>query len=125
MPALTGWAEMSLLEQYACTYWDMYKDAYGFRPRGIDTSAWRESDFEREFAQLSRTIEANYTERLAQEQVAMHEFEMRMQDLMRGGAETRGQALRWIHEAEGSLGDDEFLCYLLGLPYGYFREETA
>jgi len=30
-------------------------------------------------------------------------------------------ALRWIHEAEGSNGDDEFLCYLMGLPYRYFK----
>jgi len=30
-------------------------------------------------------------------------------------------ALRWIHEAEGSNGDEEYLCHLIGLPYGYFR----
>jgi hypothetical protein len=41
---------------------------------------------------------------------------------MMSGAKTRDQALRWIHEAEGSNGDDEFLCYLTGLPYGYFRK---
>jgi hypothetical protein len=33
--------------------------------------------------------------------------------------------MRWIHEAEGSNGDDEYLCYLVGLPYGYFRKETV
>jgi hypothetical protein len=44
-----------------------------------------------------------------------------MMSLMMAGAKTREQALRWVHEAEGSNGDDEYLCYLLGLPYGYFR----
>jgi hypothetical protein len=37
---LTSWEEMTVLEQMQCQYWDMYKDAYGVRPRGIDTSAW-------------------------------------------------------------------------------------
>ena len=35
---LTSWEEMTVLEQMQCQYWDMYKDAYGVRPRGIDTS---------------------------------------------------------------------------------------
>ena len=34
-------------------------------------------------------------------------------------------ALRWIHEAEGSNGDDEYLCFLVGLPYRYFAKETV
>ena len=125
MEAFKSWEEMSVLEQYACQYWDMYKDAYGCRPRGIDTSAWTEAEFEAEFVQLSKTIDANYKDQLAQEEVAMHEFEMRMQDLLLSGAKDREMALRWVHEAEGSNGDDEYLCYLLGLPYRYFIKETV
>jgi hypothetical protein len=34
-------------------------------------------------------------------------------------------ALRWIHEAEGSDGDEEYLCFLVGLPYGYFRQPVV
>jgi len=120
-----SWEEMSTLEQYACQYWDMYKDAYGVRPRGIDTTNWTEAQFEAEFVQLSKTIDANYKEQVAREEVAMHEFEMRMQDLLRSGAKNREMAMRWIHEAEGSDGDDEYLCFLLGLPYRYFVVDTA
>ncbi len=120
MEAFKSWEEMTTLEQYACTYWDMYKDAYGVRPRGIDTSSWSESDFEAEFVSLSRTIDANYKEQLEQEERAMHDFEMRMLGLLQTGARDREMALRWIHEAEGTGGDDEYLCYTLGLPYRYF-----
>jgi hypothetical protein len=120
-----SWEEMSTLEQYACQYWDMYKDAYGVRPRGIDTTNWTEAQFEAEFVQLAKTIDANYKEQVAREEVAMHEFEMRMQDLLRSGAKNREMAMRWIHEAEGSDGDDEYLCFLLGLPYRYFVVDTA
>jgi len=122
MEAFKTWEEMSVLEQYACQYWDMYKDAYGVRPRGIDTSMWTEAEFEREFVQLGKTIDANYKEQLAQEAVAQHDFEMRVLSLLQTGAKDREMALRWIHEAEGSNGDDEYLCFLLGLPYRYFKE---
>ena len=120
MEAFKSWEEMSTLEQYACQYWDMYKDAYGVRPRGIDTTDWTETQFEAEFVQLGKTIDANYKEQLAQEAVAQHDFEMRVLSLLQTGAKTREMALRWIHEAEGSNGDDEYLCFLLGLPYRYF-----
>ena len=125
MEAFKSWEEMTTLEQYACQFWDMYKDAYGSRPRGIDTTDWTEAEFEAEFVQLSKTIDANYTEQLAQEEVAKHDFEMRMLSLLQTGAKDREMALRWIHEAEGSNGDDEYLCYLLGLPYRYFIKETV
>ena len=122
MEDFKSWEEMTTLEQYACNFWDMYKDAYGYRPRGIDTSSWTEADFEEEFVQLGKTIDANYKEQLAQEAVAQHDFEMRVLSLLQTGAKTREMALRWIHEAEGSNGDDEYLCFLLGLPYRYFKE---
>jgi len=125
MEAFKSWEEMSVLEQYACQYWDMYKDAYGSRPRGIDTTDWTEEQFEAEFVQLAKVIDANYTEQLAQEEVAKHDFEMRMLSLLQSGAKDREMAMRWIHEAEGSNGDDEYLCFLLGLPYRYFVVDTA
>jgi len=120
MEAFKTWEEMTTLEQYACQFWDMYKDAYGVRPRGIDTSDWTEEQFEAEFVSLSKTIEVNYQAQLASEEKAMHDFEIRMLDLLMSGAKDRAMALRWIHEAEGSDGDDEYLCFLLGLPYRYF-----
>ena len=125
MEQFKTWEEMTVLEQYACQYWDMHKDAYGFRPRGIDTSSWTEADFEREFFQLSVTIAEEDRIRKEAEEKAAHDFEMRILSLQMTGATDRDMALRWVHEAEGSDGDDEYLCFLVGLPYGYFRRETA
>jgi len=122
MEEFKTWEEMSDLEQAQCQYWDMYKDAYGVRPRGINTSTWTEYAFKVEFEHLAITIEANETQRKESEQTAAHEFEMRIQSILACGAKDREMALRWIHEAEGSMGDDEFLCYLVGLPYQYFRK---
>ena len=125
MNEFKSWEEMSTVEQYACQFWDMYKDAYGVRPRGIDTTEWTEEQFEAEFVSLAKTIDENYTEQLAREEVAKHDFEMRMLGLLQTGAKDREMAMRWVHEAEGSNGDDEYLCFLLGLPYRYFIKETV
>ena len=125
MDEFKTWEEMTVLEQYAGQFWDMYKDAYGVRPRGIDTSSWSETDFEAEFVSLAKTIDANYAEQVIAEDRAMIAFEMRVQSLMTSGAKDYEMALRWVHEAEGSNGDEEYLCFLVGLPYGYFRRETV
>lgn len=114
--------EMSDLEQAQCQYWDMYKDAYGVRPRGIDTSTWTLEDFHTEFASLDAVIVREETNRKIAQHEACHEFEMRIQSILVCGARDRAMALRWIHEAEGTQGDDEFLCWTLGLPYQYFRK---
>jgi hypothetical protein len=124
MEAFKTWEEMTTLEQYACQYWDMYKDAYGFRPRGIDTSAWDEATFNAEFDYLQDLIAKNEQERKVAEQEAAHAFEMRVQSVIACGAHNRAMALRWIHEAEGTNGDDEYLCWTVGLPYGYFRKRA-
>ena len=125
MEDFKSWEEMSTLEQYACQFWDMYKDAYGVRPRGIDTSSWTEADFEAEFVQLGIVIAEEDRIRKESQEKAAHDFEMRVLSLLQTGAKDREMALRWIHEAEGSDGDDEYLCFLVGLPYRYFIKEIA
>ena len=116
---------MTRQEELHSIFWDMYKDAYGFRPRGISTHLWDEDKFNREFDFLQSEIAKNEQERRIAEQEAAHAFEMRIQSILACGAKDREMALRWIHEAEGSNGDDEYLCYLVGLPYAYFKKETV
>jgi hypothetical protein len=117
--------EMTRQEELQSIFWDMYKDAYGFRPRGISTHLWDEDKFNREFDFLQNEITRNEQARRAAEEQAAHDFEMRVQSIIACGAKDREMALRWIHEAEGSNGDDEFLCYLVGLPYRYFVVDKA
>ena len=113
--------QMSRLEELQCIYWDMHKEAYGFRPRGIDTSTWTEEEFIAEFEQLDAMIKADEVERSRSEALAISRFEAQVAAWI-PSAGSREDAIRWIHEAEGSNGDDEFLCYLLGLPYRYFAK---
>ena len=119
---LKSWDEMTVLEQYACQFWDMYKDAYGVRPRGIDTSNWTVEQFEEEFVILGQAINCEEELRVAAEKDAVFAFEKRIDDLIFSGAGDRATAIRWIHEAEDTRGDDDYLAWTLGLPYQYFRK---
>ena len=120
-----SWDEYTPLEKAACTWWDMYKDAYNFRPRGVDTSSWTLKDFEREMEVLQFIIQRNEAQRLVNEDAAIQDFEARIAKIIALGARDRAMALRWIHEAEGSDGDDEYLCYCVGVPYGYIKSAEA
>jgi hypothetical protein len=117
-----SWEEMSVLEQMQCQYWDMYKDAYGVRPRGIDTTNWTEEEFMAEFETLGRVIEREEIARKEAEAEATTKFEQHVTNTMCMGAKDRATALRWIMDASQADGDWEYFCFLNGLPYGYFRE---
>lgn len=116
-----SWEEMSVLEQYACQFWDMHKDAYGFRPRGIDTSTWTEADFEAEFVVLGQAIDREEILRKESEARAIVEFEDRVTNLMHCGT-NRDRVIAWLMDAESANGDFEYFCFTQGLPYGYFRK---
>ena len=122
MTEFTTWEQMSDLEQAQCQYWDMYKDAYGVRPRGVDTSMWTLADFDAEFKLLGEIIKQENVARQIAQHEAAHAFEQRRLKTLDCGAKDREMAMRWIHEAEGTNGDDEFLCWTLGLPYQHFRK---
>ena len=121
MEAFKSWEEMSALEQAQCMYWDLHKDAYGVRPRGVDTSTWTLEDFDAEFASLGKIIEANYKEQQAAEAEAIVRFEDRVANLMHSGT-CRERVIAWLMDAEGANGDADYFCFCVGLPYGYFKE---
>ena len=121
MMELGSWDTLSRKEQLEGIYWDMYKEAHGFRPRHIRLDLCTAADLESDLVGLQSIIDANDRQRKIDEEQAAHEFELRVQSLLVTGAKDRDMALRWIHEAEGSDGDDEYLCFLLGLTYRYFK----
>ena len=116
-----SWEEMSALEQAQCTYWDMYKDAYGVRPRGVDTSTWTLEQFEAEFADLGRVIEQEDIQRKNAEIEAIAKFEDCVTNLMHTGT-NRERVIAWLMDAEGANGDFEYFCFTQGLPYSYFKK---
>jgi len=121
MEAFKTWEEMTDLEQACETYWDMYKDAYGVRPRWIDTTKWTLADFDAEFASLATAIEQAEVERKVAEAEAIVAFEDRVLNLMHTGT-NRERVIAWLMDAESANGDFEYFAFTQGLPYGYFRK---
>jgi hypothetical protein len=122
MSVFTSWEEMSELEQLACEFSDVYKEAHGFRPRHVDTTSWTVEQFHSEFEELGRICKQNAEFRRADELLAARRFEDRISKLMASGAGDRATAIRWVAEAEDAGQDLEYLCFLLGLEYGYFKQ---
>jgi hypothetical protein len=125
MTAFTSWEEMTELEQAQATFWDMYKDAHNFRPRHIDTSTWTLADFDREFAELAEIMKANEIQQGIEEAIAIEKFERRVAEMISIGAKDVAMAMRWIHEAEDTQGDNDYLAWTLGLPYRYFSKQSV
>ena len=122
MSEFKSWEEMSELEQLACEFWDFYKEAHGFRPRHVDTTSWTVEQFHSEFVELARVCKQNAEARNEAEAAAAVRFESRVAGLIASGAGDRATAIRWIAEAEKVNGDMDYLCFLLGLDYRYFKQ---
>ena len=104
---------------------DLHKDAYGFRPSGRFWSSFAAFNPEQKqalgdsmLADLDRSIE-DY--RKLQEE-AVVKFEDRVDNLMHDGT-TRERVIKWLMEADQSLGDDEYFEFLNNLPYGYLKSK--
>jgi hypothetical protein len=116
-----SWGELTKLEQAQSTYWEIYKDAYGVRPRGVDTSSWTLADFEAEFQLLGEIIKQEDVARKEAQARAVVEFEDRVTNLMHTGT-SRERVITWLMDAESANEDFEYFCYTQGLPYQYFRK---
>ena len=104
-------------------YWDMYKDAYGLRPRGVDTSNWTLNQFDAEFARLEEIIHENYLQEQAEDLKAITTLENTICDRLANEPNlTRESIIDELHAKHHTDGDDQMLCYILHLPYGYFRK---
>jgi len=120
MNAYKTWEQMTELEQAQSTWWDAYKDAWGVRPRCIDTSGWTLTCFKTDIMRLGERIAQQEVENAHQQAHTVVVFENRVQKIISDGALNRDAALNIIHAQEGSGGDGDYLCYLVGIPYGYF-----
>jgi hypothetical protein len=112
-------------DELGATYWDFYKEVHGIRPRWVNheeaTVEWYRASLE----SLQREANAQWEEESRLEAEAVAEFEKSVESLITAGAGDRATAIRWLHEANDTNYDGEYLCYQLGLPYGYLRNDVV
>ncbi len=92
-------AREATIEDFAAAYSDMYKDAHGFRPRGLVTPTTLEG-WRAEFDYLAGVIEDNDAHEKRAEAAALERFESRIADLMATTGQDRTTLLRWLMAAE-------------------------
>ena len=121
MSEYKNWDELSRKEQLETTVWDMYKEAHGIRPRHLNLAAMTEDELQATCKRLEAEIEMADKARRADQAAAVLRFSKRVEDTIKSGAGDRETALRWIMEADAVNGDWEFLAWINGLPYGFFK----
>lgn len=107
---------------------DLHKDAYGFRPSQSFWATFAASNGDQKQAiwdDLIETLEASVARERTQEAKAIEAFERRVFELRGLGAKSFGMAISWLHQAYETEGDDEFLEFKLGLPFGYIKRSLA
>ena len=124
----TAWEDLSRQEQLASEYYDFYKDVHGIRPRWIYNEVgcvYSEQELEEMLVDLSKQADVVFAEEAARYDAAAIELEQRIQNMIETGAQDRNTAIRWLHDAEETNGDDEYLCFKLGVRYGYFFKKVV
>lgn len=111
---------MTELEELECLYAEMFKDVHGMKARWYRASSVEEA--RADIARLEEQLKRVEQERAQAELDAAKDFEERIGEYIALGAGNRETALRWIMEADNANGDWEYLCYLNGLPYGFFKK---
>ena len=91
-------------EKVECLMWisDLYKDVYGFRPRGYNFEAWS-------FQELTDFVNDLFKQYEEEEELLKQVEEKAIEDVMSLGCDKK-TALRWLDDADAhyTWNDDEF-----------------
>lgn len=111
--------EMTELEELESIYCDLHKDVHGVKARWYRAESVEQA--QKDIDNLQEAGKLIWAQEKAEQDEAAVRFEARVQETIVAGAKDRATALRWIHDAEGTDGDNDYLAWTLGLPYKYFK----
>jgi hypothetical protein len=108
------------LEELKDMYCDCYKDVHGVKARWV---YGRQDLTVEDLKGMLARLEVEYTfvraEEVAREQKAIETAQKQIGTLLRHGAKDTAMAIRWMHESYRTDGDNRFLDYELGTPFGW------
>ena len=107
------------LEELMDDYCDFHKDVYGVKARWIYGQQVTVEEMKEMLARLEREYKAQVEEekqRTAQAEEAARE---QVRTLIEHGARNVVRAVRWMHDAHDTGGDNRFLDFELGCEYGF------
>lgn len=125
------WNELSRNEQLHCEYYDFYKEVHGIRPRWIyndgGVPANTEAEMEQMFQRLSEEADVVFAAEREAEQADIAKFEQRVEAIRSYlvPTATRATVIGYMFDAGNYNGDWDYMCFELGLPYGYLKDIYA
>lgn len=123
---MIAWEDLPEVEKLAATYYDLYKDAHGVRPRWIYNDRgeclYSEQEMKDMLDRLHTDAQAIWDEEAREEAERVAAFEAKLVELQKTGAADREAAIQWylqsLELATWVLEyGGEHVCYELGLPY--------
>ena len=104
---------------------DLHKDAYGFRPSQSFWEFWSTaSDVEKqkEWDSLLDTLDCTIEQERKEQAAAIKQFNQVLDTLYQHAAKNFEDAIKYLHQAYDTDGDDEYLEFRLGLPYKHIAK---
>lgn len=104
-------------EELECILWDIYKDAHGFRPRGMNMQDMTEEELLAQIARCEEVIEAEIEEEKRMAPTYIAEFEAKVAATMNENDCDRLTAIDIM--TDGESGDPHYVSYRFSLPHTY------
>jgi hypothetical protein len=114
-------SRLATLDEMHEHYSDFYKEVYGIRPRWARFATIEDAGVA--ILQLNAEAKLVFAQKDREEAEAAEAVEKTINSLIASGAGDRATAISWLHDANNTNGDDEYLCYCLDIKYGYFKGE--
>jgi hypothetical protein len=97
-------------------YSDYHKEAYGFRPRGIDYSAMSDEQLVSDFDLFGELCRENAIEEAKQLEADLAAFDLQIERTIQLGAGDYKTALKWLFDGEGSDWENpqDLECFVWG-----------
>lgn len=110
------------IEELKDMYCDCYKDVHGIKACWVYEMDLTVAELEGMLDRLEWEYLAHKEEEDRREALAEAQARAQIQALIDHGAKNVVRAIRWMHDAEGTNGDNRFLDYTLGTRYGFIEE---
>lgn len=108
------------LQQLMDEYCDLHKDVYGVKARWIYEREVTVEEMKRMLGFLERQYAIEVEQEKQRTARAEEAARAQIRILMQYGAQDVAMAIRWLHEAQDTLGDNRFLDFDMGCEYGFF-----
>ena len=105
----------------ADAHYDFYKAVHGIRPRWMIYENMTEADLESELNTLQKESDIQDAQDKIMHEKNANDAMIVIQNLMAAGAKDTAMAIRWLHEAHNTNGDNQYLDYCLGCEYGFIE----